>query len=176
MMQSILAALLLLAVAQPPSIETVRAQYLQAINDSDAADALAESLESSDLSAQPLLRGYLGTAYCLQAEHAFNPYNKYKLFNKGTEQLEAAIKAAPSIAELRFLRFTVQEHAPGFLNYNSNLSEDKKAIINHLLEAEPGSGNFVLMRNHLLASEECTSEERTTLLAISMPASNAQAQ
>ena len=171
---AIIGASLWLAVAAAPSLEEARALYLDAIDSSDGADALVASLANEDLAAHPVLLGYLGTGHALQARHAFNPYTKYQLFTTGKNELEAAIKAKPSSAELRFLRFTVQENAPGFLGYNQSLEADKAAIIDFLMETEANTGIFVVMRAHLLASDATTSAEKDRLSASTRPPLDAE--
>ena len=127
---------------QEPNVQEVRALYLEAIDSARGTDALVEVLEDLDLSDNPLLLGYLGSGHAMQAKHAFNPYVKYQLFTTGKGQLEAAIAADPDNAELRFLRFTVQENAPGFLGYNNDLAADKATMIDFLMETEPNTGIF----------------------------------
>lgn len=156
------------------TLDSARALYLEAISSEAGANNLVSSLESLDLSDEPLLLGYLGAGHTLKAQHAFNPYTKYKLFCKGRDQLEAAIAAAPSNTELRFLRFTIQEHAPGFLGYNNKLEEDKAAIIDNLAKGDGNTGIFVFMRAYLLASANCTTEDKGRLSAALPKAKNAE--
>jgi hypothetical protein len=54
---------------------------------------------------------------------------KLKTFKKGVQLLDDEIKVNPANTEFRFLRLTIQEHAPGILMYNSALDEDKQAIV-----------------------------------------------
>jgi hypothetical protein len=55
--------------------------------------------------------------------------NMVKMFKSGARQLEAEIEKSPSNVEYRFIRLTIQEHAPGILKYNKKLDEDKSAVI-----------------------------------------------
>jgi hypothetical protein len=52
------------------------------------------------------------------------PATKLHLFKEGKKRLEAAIQREPGNAEYRFLRLIVQENAPGFLGYKSNIETD----------------------------------------------------
>lgn len=54
---------------------------------------------------------------------------KVKTFKKGAYMLEDEIKSNPANTEYRFLRLTIQEHAPKVLKYNKQLDEDKQAVI-----------------------------------------------
>ncbi len=55
--------------------------------------------------------------------------NKVKTFKQGAKGLEGEIDKNPSNVEYRFLRLTIQEHAPGILKYNKNLNDDKAAVV-----------------------------------------------
>jgi len=156
---------LLLAPSVMANMDAVRALYLQAIDSKAGAEALEAALQGPEVANSPLLQGYLGTAKTLQAQHAFNPYTKYQLFCEGRNLLEAAIASSPDNAELRYLRFTIQENAPGFLGYNSNLQADKAAIFDFLAKADGNTGIFVMMRATMLASDVCTNAEKDALSA-----------
>lgn len=54
---------------------------------------------------------------------------KVRTFKKGAYLLEDEIKSNPANTEYRFLRLTIQEHAPKVLKYNKQLEEDKQAVI-----------------------------------------------
>jgi hypothetical protein len=54
--------------------------------------------------------------------------NKLSTFKAGHKKLEAEIQKDSSNAEFRFLRLMIQEHAPGFLGYKSELQNDKEYI------------------------------------------------
>ena len=68
-------------------------------------------------------------ACLLMAKNSFNPIKKWNYFSKGKLLLESAINDNNMSIELRFLRFSAQLNAPTFLNYSSNVKEDKKMII-----------------------------------------------
>lgn len=54
--------------------------------------------------------------------------DKLKYFKEGRIKLETAILNEPENAEYRFLRLTIQEHAPKQVKYKSNIDDDKKLI------------------------------------------------
>ena len=54
---------------------------------------------------------------------------KLKVFKEGARVLEQEIKIQPDNAEYRFLRLTIQEHAPKILKYNKQIDEDKRAVV-----------------------------------------------
>ena len=56
------------------------------------------------------------------------PHLKLRLFKSGYKKLDASIKADSANGEYRFLRLMIQEHAPGFLGYRSDLKKDSAYI------------------------------------------------
>ena len=55
---------------------------------------------------------------------------KLKYFKKGRIKLETALLKDSNNAEYRFLRLSVQEHAPKVVKYKDKLKTDKQFIIN----------------------------------------------
>ena len=60
----------------------------------------------------------------------FWPTQKLKTFREGVDKLENAIKKYPNNIDLRMVRFAVQQNAPRFLDYYSNIEEDKLFLSN----------------------------------------------
>lgn len=79
-----------------------------------------------------LYNGYLGAAKMIMAKHYFNPWEKYKSFQEGKKILESSLKKDYQNPELRFLRLSIQNNAPSFLNYNENINEDKDFLFRKL--------------------------------------------
>jgi hypothetical protein len=69
---------------------------------------------------------------------------KLKTFKAGAKLLEAEIEKNPSNVEYRFLRLTIQEHAPGILNYNKKLEEDKASVIAGYEKLDPVLKSVIL--------------------------------
>lgn len=69
---------------------------------------------------------------------------KIAVFKEGHELLEAAIKKYPQNAEYRFIRLTIQEHAPKILKYNKNITEDKALIIKEYSELQSTKKSYIL--------------------------------
>ena len=75
------------------------------------------------------LNAYVGALTIRKATQAKGIAQKLALFRDGYSSLETAIGNEPANAEYRFLRLTIQEHAPAILKYNQNIAEDKKLIL-----------------------------------------------
>lgn len=135
--------------------------YKASVNKSDAETFCVVTATATGID-KNLLTGYSGMSWMIKANHSYNPYNKLSYFFKGKSLLESAIKADPKNVELCFLRYGVQTNAPGFLNYSSNISADKKIILqgySKLMDADLKKR----IRYYMLTSKECTAEEKKLL-------------
>ena len=124
-----------------PEIEEVkelRKLFYEANENSDSSTTLFEKLSSANNQSPPIIFGYKGMSYFLEAKHSYNVYQKFSYFNKGKSILDSAINMDPDNRELRFFRYSVQDNAPLFLNYNEELKVDKKTIL-HNIETEEDS-------------------------------------
>ncbi|WCM41497.1 hypothetical protein MG290_11125 [Flavobacterium sp. CBA20B-1] len=110
-------------------LEYVRKNYAQAANNKEICKTLITQLTNETSSNVHL--AYLGALQTIWAKHVGGPTAKLKTFNEGKKKLEKAVKADSNNIEIRFLRFSVQENAPWFLNYRDNKKEDKDFIIKH---------------------------------------------
>lgn len=78
-----------------------------------------------------------GTLQMKKAGIVSNLSDKLSLFKAGHLKLEEAIKNDNNNYEYRFLRLIIQENAPSFLNYNSNIKEDSQFIIKNIATLSP---------------------------------------
>jgi hypothetical protein len=122
------------APAQPPAPGRLRALYRQALFEKSQATELASMLKEAG--GDPLTAGYRGATLMILARHGLNPFRKYQCFRSGSRLLEGAIAREPGNAELRYLRYCIQTHAPGFLGYRHALEEDR-AFLALRLNREP---------------------------------------
>lgn len=65
------------------------------------------------------------------------PKDRLKDFKSGCVKLEGAIASDTANAEYRFLRLCIQEQAPSFLNYRSDLQKDNLYIHLHFNQMSP---------------------------------------
>jgi hypothetical protein len=118
---------------------------------------------------EPLTQAYQGGALTRIAGFGYNPYTKFTRFSEGKDRVEAAIQKAPTNAEIRFIRLSIQLNAPAFLNYNHNIDEDTQIIVKALLNRS-FSSNKKLEKNitaFVLNHAECSTQERAALRALS---------
>lgn len=112
-----------------------RELYVKAESDQRYAEELLE-LSGNQKDAAVIFQGYHGAANMMIAKHVGNPFSKLSYFKNGKKILEEAIQADKENIELRFLRFSVQSEAPGFLGYRDAVEEDKKLLLQGLNELE----------------------------------------
>ncbi|WP_353720881.1 hypothetical protein [Dyadobacter sp. 676] len=113
---------------------SVRAQidketYYKALSSGqeESIDKMLARLETEK--ATPKLNAYKGALTMKKAGFVKGVGEKVKTFKKGVHLLEDEIKNNPGNTEFRFLRLTVQEHAPGILKYNKEIDADKQAVV-----------------------------------------------
>lgn len=111
-------------------LEDIRRIYPNAVNDKSLCKESIEQLKKLDLTTATHL-GYLGGLQAIWANHVFSPISKLQTFNEGKANIELAIKKEPSNPELRYIRLSIQQHAPFFLGYKKNIKEDIDFLKQH---------------------------------------------
>jgi ATP-dependent Zn protease len=106
----------------------LRQLFYASYNSNTAAEELYTKTEHITMQSSAILLGYKGAAQIMRCKYLMSPIEKLLSFNRGKKFLEAAIKKERYNTELRFLRFAIQNNAPAFLGYKSNLFEDKKIL------------------------------------------------
>jgi len=97
-----------------------------------AAESLKAISTKTQATSKSIKLAYYSAAHMASAKYKINPYSKYKAFVTGRDLLESSIAGDSTNIETRFIRFIIQNHAPGFLGYNKNIETDKKFIFKNL--------------------------------------------
>ena len=124
----------------------------------DGEPCLAErllSITENKGSDQNILIAYQGAAHAVMAECLRHPYLKLRQFNLGKTILDRAVEREPYNPEIRFIRFMIQDRAPGFLGYD-NRREDLFVLVeyfNNRMFQEKVDEFDIKMGNALLASD-----------------------
>jgi superfamily I DNA and/or RNA helicase len=100
-------------------------------------DLNAINAELKLLASNPGHSAFEGALIMKKAGIVGSPKDKLAFFKDGRLKLENAIKNNPNAFEFLFLRYMIQENAPGFLGYNTDLETDKKKFISHYADFEP---------------------------------------
>ena len=117
------------------NLNEIRSKYEVASLSEDNLNDFLALLNKSSVS--PALKtAYLGAAKAISARFYFNPVNKLSAFNEGKNKIENSVKSEPKNIEIRYIRFSIQSNVPSLLGYSLNLEEDKKLLINFILQKE----------------------------------------
>jgi hypothetical protein len=146
--------------AYATDIRNLRKQYEVAAGNEQQVAALLKSIEPYTM--LPVYLGYKGALTMMMAEFPWNPVVRYTTFTKGKEMLEQAILADSTNIELIYIRFTVQSNIPAFLNYSSNIPDDKTFLLAHLDAITDADLKQRIVR-FLRSSEKLTFQEKLTL-------------
>lgn len=84
-------------------------------------------LDQANASSQ--VTAYQGALLMKKAGFVKGVKGKVKTFKMGAKKLEGEIEKRPASVEYRFLRLTIQEHAPKILNYDKKMEEDKAIVM-----------------------------------------------
>lgn len=157
----ILTVILSIVMGQNSQQLEVRNLYLNAAEEEAVAKKLLEITTDKEYR-NTLMYGYHGAAQMMMAKHVGNPFKKLSYFNKGKQIFTEAIAADPQNVELRFLRFSVQAEAPGFLNYKQNLEEDKQMLLAQTPDLKDADLREMIL-NYLAGSKGLTTSEKEKL-------------
>ncbi len=148
------------------SINYLRNGFYAAVEDEDKVDQLEEyiiSRYSEDYSSySPLILAYYGGLQTLKAKHAFNPVSKLSHLISGLNRLEEAVEKSPENLEIRFMRFSILDHVPGFLGYSEEREADKDEICWLLLKKDytsPGHEIQKGMAEYMLESGRLNNDQ-----------------
>jgi len=152
-----------LVSAQSLTLEEIRRDFPKASKDESACGELYSKMELSANKTDPIWMAYHGTITVMLAKYSMNPFRKLQYFKSGRILIDQSLLKDPNNIELRFLRFTVQDHTPFFLDYHEDLENDKKFILAQL-EKVP----FPLLKKaiiHYIAESDRFSAEEKKLVS-----------
>jgi hypothetical protein len=117
---------------QPSPVDTVssllnRSIFYRAMEENNRLMVDSE-LVILQFSPRGKMQAFTGALTMKKAGLGGSPPTKLHLFKEGRQWLEAAIEQDPNNTEYRFLRLMIQENAPGFLGYKSDLEKDSAYI------------------------------------------------
>ncbi|MBK9191918.1 MAG: hypothetical protein IPM77_10605 [Crocinitomicaceae bacterium] len=118
--------------AAHPDMNEIRDLFSRASTDESANTELFNITKSYSLTTFPVYHAYNAAAEMTLANHVYWPASKLEYFNAGKERLEKVIKAFPENVEIRYIRYCVQQGAPFFLGYSSDLQDDKNFVLKNI--------------------------------------------
>jgi hypothetical protein len=133
-------------------------KYFEQGNDSEVAALTLKKLTEDET--DPVCKAYHGAAYALLAKHYSNPLNKLEALNKGLGIINAAVLENTTEVEIRFIRFSVEEHIPAFVPFTSHVKIDKKHILDNLSSSHTW---YAKIKAYMLKSSSLTKAEKEKL-------------
>ncbi|ACT96983.1 hypothetical protein [Dyadobacter fermentans] len=120
---------LLLGAAVSAQAQVDKGTFYEALSsgEEDSIDQMLSKLEGEKSTSK--MNAYKGALTMKKAGFVKGVGGKVKTFKRGAHLLEDEIKSNPGNTEFRFLRLTIQEHAPGILKYNKEIDADKQAVV-----------------------------------------------
>lgn len=112
-------------------LDEVRMGFYNAVQDSQQAENLLKQIKKIKPKSA-LITVYSGATCAIMAKNKWNPFSAVKLLKKSNEEMNNAVKLAPTNLEVRFIRFAVQKNIPNYLGFSNNVEEDKKYLIKHI--------------------------------------------
>lgn len=149
--------------AENHSLPEIRQLYKRSAVEETSCKQLVINLKGYTEYNNPLMAGYKACGMMMMASYGWNPLEKLSNFNEGKNLLEKCIERDPGNIELLFLRFSVQNNAPAFLNYNQALESDKKILVNKV-PALKDKQLRTFMIDYLLQTTQLTASEKQSLL------------
>ncbi len=124
-------------------IEFIRTNYYASVENEYLIGVIERFMErhfSSDREKYPnLILAYVAALESVKSKHAFWPHVKLEYFNKSMELFKKVVANEPNSLEIRFLRFAILHHVPGFLGHSEERQEDANYIVNLLLKKDYSS-------------------------------------
>lgn len=139
----------LLSIQMCAQLDDCRELFFSPMTEENHETIIAKA--KPDAGSNPLLKAYQGASTASLAEFGFNIAKKFTLFNQGKGLIDEAVGLDPYNAEIRLLRLTLQLEAPGFLNYNDHIEEDKKLVLSWINGNNAPKGSFLISVTEYLA-------------------------
>ncbi|RMA65719.1 hypothetical protein [Ulvibacter antarcticus] len=146
-------------MVSPPDLTHIRKIYGLASGNTEIIAQLEKELATVSKDDNKVLVAYKGAVLTMAAKYAKKNSDKKEFFKEGAGLIEFAIASEPENIEIRTIRLSIQEHAPKFLKYHDNISEDKEFILRHYKNTTSTAvKNFVKL--YVMSSESFSEEDK----------------
>lgn len=143
-------------------LTSLRKQYVSAATSEESAGSFHKSFENiSDTHHDATILAYKAASIVLMAKYEGWILSKTKLFNKGKNLLETAIKKDPDNYEARLIRFNIQDNVPWITGYTGNIKEDKAFLLKNFSTQPADLKDF--SRAYIQQCDEFTDKEKLQL-------------
>lgn len=111
-----------------PNLDALRKAYPLASTDKEVCKKQLATLQTIE-NLTNIELAYSGAYHAVWAKHAESPLARLNSFKKGKDELERAIAKDNANIEIRFLRLTIQYHAPKIVRYKINIDDDLQVVL-----------------------------------------------
>ena len=112
-------------------VHDLRLLYEKSAKDKATCEKLIKHLDNYK-GQDPVVRGFRAGTHGMMAKYAWSPYYKIKHLRTSATLFEEVILKNPQVAEVRFLRYSLEYFIPKYLNMSGHLDEDKKIFLDSL--------------------------------------------
>ncbi|MGV3585666.1 MAG: hypothetical protein ACO1OF_01590 [Adhaeribacter sp.] len=112
-------------------VQDLRRLYEKGTKDKATCEKLVHHLKQYK-GQDPVVLGFEAGVQGMMAKHAWSPYAKIKHLRTSAQIFEEVINRHPQVAEVRFLRYSLEFFIPRYLNMSEHLDEDKKIFLDQL--------------------------------------------
>ncbi|WP_146895882.1 hypothetical protein [Adhaeribacter aerolatus] len=144
----------------------LRRLYEKGAKDEATCERLARHLHNYK-GQDPVVLGFRAGTQGMLAKFAWGPYAKIKHLRTSSQLFDEVIKKHPLVAEVRFLRYSLEFFIPRYLNMSHHLEEDKKIFLNSLFRypnSDIEADVYQAIRHFLLKHPEGLTEQEKKLL------------
>jgi hypothetical protein len=149
-------------------IADLRKQYELSTKDKDTGEKFYNQMMSYKDN-NPVVLGYKAASFAVMAKYAWAPYSKLKFLRQSAATFNTAVAMDNGNPEIRFLRYTIENYIPRYLEMSAHVEEDKALVLQHLLNypncAFDAEG-FKVIRGFMLKGDHCTEQQKKQLMQI----------
>jgi hypothetical protein len=116
---------------QHTSLDSIRNVFFELTFNSQQAPEFYQYLSCLE-DPSPVIIAYRGAIEAILTKHKWNPFDKINCLNKSEQSFNEAIVLNPQDVEVRFIRYSVEQHIPRILGFSKHIKEDEVFIANRL--------------------------------------------
>ena len=129
---AILISILLFSfVAFGNDLNHVRTMFPKAADDENVTKGLLQFIQEKKLNTA-IAWAYKATLEAIMAKYESNLFAKLGHVKKSSKSFLKAVEVSPNEPEIRILRYITEVHIPSYLGYSTNLTADKKVVLDYI--------------------------------------------
>lgn len=150
------------------NVSELRPYYKKATKCAETGHAFHKYMEDYDGHDGRIL-AFKAASEAVMAKYSWSPVSKMSHLKKSAAIFDEAVKMDADDPEIRFLRYTVEYYVPRYLNMSSNVPEDKRIVLNSIMNY-PKSGLAAepcrIMRDFLLTAQHLSETEKQQIRTV----------